>query len=1030
MSCNSTSDHSFFGYWEIIESLDSSLSENLGLNGIKFLLDESGDIIWFNDLFSIQVVSVNDDQQSSPTIWLSKSMADDEKSKYSTGNESADIFFSCETFEVINIDGDQISNGPGLLFRSFTGHHIEFRTGSLNPMEHMTLNCDGWCTLTCKRIKKDQSIGQSIQYTLLSAFDEKFFSDITIKSCDGFSFEVHSPILRLNGFDCSSLNQSPMSSTTIATAQPTQPLSNFLSPPTIHLSTFNFSPNFVNHISNSFNCLTTSRESIYHLTAPLSNSKNGQISSSDSHLNNLQDNSKENVFNFPTIQTTPTQTQQQQQQQQHQQSISKKNETKHKLRLSSSQIIFRNPLSPFRVRSSPLPFLNLSLDTPSSPLTSVSVLFNLTKDALLPVLHWLYSESLPQHLNESQLEDLLKICATIPPLNKIIGPCKKYLRLIKLKKVIIDIFMEIHDCLNRMINMSNPYNVARCPTSLCEIFKYCLCEISLGFTLFLQLSQIFSKDTFLNRFQRNEIIKFIKSRVPIFISQLHQLSTNVLMIMKSLQQEEKDDLVIYLVPEIILALDVTTELLGNLRKSLEAICKNIKGEHEIGEGKIVDKSAVDKDLKFFLHVCEVKKLHDIYGKVDSILEIIQHKQLTFKSMNLAEKQSCISINMDHVLIEIPIIIERLEDLSKNMDDKFGWKEFKFCFKFATSQINGILSKLLEHKATMVYSILELCQLVNKSAFTNKLVQLGLLERHVAAKHFDGSDNDNLDSEQKLIKDYNSYKINLFSGLCESPNAINSNLSKNALKLLHSGHLSDMEFEVITTSTVSDNSVSLTSTPVAIIAPSGHDNYDYNDGTAKKEYHIFKAHRVIVAARCEYLRKALLSGMQEDINRKITIYDTSPVIFRRFLLYLYGAPVDKNVGLESICELMLLADRYSVDSLKEVCEQTLMSMIDSESVICMLGISDRFNANTLKASCLSFLSQHIELTASEIFRELSQDLQAEVFELIQWRKRCTTDTWSHLSSRYDDPLRSRHSLKSPSRPSKSRSRKSSPSYHHK
>lgn len=95
---------------------------------------------------------------------------------------------------------------------------------------------------------------------------------------------------------------------------------------------------------------------------------------------------------------------------------------------------------------------------------------------------------------------------------------------------------------------------------------------------------------------------------------------------------------------------------------------------------------------------------------------------------------------------------------------------------------------------------------------------------------------------------------------------------------------------------------------------------------------------------------------------------------------------------------------------------------------MLGIGDRFNANVLKASCLSFLSQHIELTATDIFRELSQDLQTEVFELIQWRKRCTTDSWSNLSSKYDDPFRSRHSLKSPSRPSKSRSRKSSPSYH--
>jgi hypothetical protein len=105
----------------------------------------------------------------------------------------------------------------------------------------------------------------------------------------------------------------------------------------------------------------------------------------------------------------------------------------------------------------------------------------------------------------------------------------------------------------------------------------------------------------------------------------------------------------------------------------------------------------------------------------------------------------------------------------------------------------------------------------------------------------------------------------------------------------------------------------------------------------------------------------------------------------------------------------------------------MSMIDTESVICMLGISDRFNANTLKASCLSFISQHFELTSTEIFHELSQDLQSEVFELIKWRKRCTTDTWNHLSSRYDDPMRARHSLKSPSRQSKSRSRKSSPSY---
>lgn len=314
--------------------------------------------------------------------------------------------------------------------------------------------------------------------------------------------------------------------------------SNFLSPPTIHLSTFNFSPNFVNHISNSFNCLATTRDSNYHLAAPLSTTlKNGQISSSDSHLNSLQESAKENIFSFPSS---------------HQQVVvsGKKGEHKNKLRLSSSQIIFKNPTSPFRVRSSPLPFLNLSIDTPSSPLTSASVLFNLTKNTLLPILHWLYSESLPQNLSESQLDALLKLCATIPPLNKMSSSCKKYLRLIKLKKVIIDIFVDIHDCLNRMNHLLHPYNLSKYPSSMCEVFKQCLREIAIGFALFLQLSQIFSKDTFLNRFQRNEIIKFVKSRIPIVITQLHQILQNVLIIIKSLHPEEKEELVIHLVPEV------------------------------------------------------------------------------------------------------------------------------------------------------------------------------------------------------------------------------------------------------------------------------------------------------------------------------------------------------------------------------------------------------------------------------------------------------------------------------------------------
>lgn len=121
--------------------------------------------------------------------------------------------------------------------------------------------------------------------------------------------------------------------------------------------------------------------------------------------------------------------------------------------------------------------------------------------------------------------------------------------------MIIDILTDIHSCLNRMIILVNPYYVKKSPSTLLEVFKQCLRELSIGCALFLKLSQIFSKDTtILNRYQRNEIIKFIKTRIPIFISQIHQLLQNILIIFKSLQQEEKDELVIYLVPEVSLKL--------------------------------------------------------------------------------------------------------------------------------------------------------------------------------------------------------------------------------------------------------------------------------------------------------------------------------------------------------------------------------------------------------------------------------------------------------------------------------------------
>ncbi|XP_058127518.1 uncharacterized protein LOC131291239 [Anopheles ziemanni] len=1138
--------YGFVGTWEILESHLDGTGEKLGLEGIKFRLDEMGDIIWYNDLINTNSRNGGGGSGGGEPDGQHRWSSALDGSAFCPINDSAAVLFSCETFEIVELS----SNGPGLIFGAYTGHSIEFRTNLYNPGERMSLRCDGWCELLCQRVKDDQSVGQEEPFTLISVLDDGNFCDVTLKSCDNMIYNVHSPILRLNGFDCSSMTAastyqhlasrfecaeqaqalaaahpplmkmssvpcartartnssaaSPSRASVLglaptfsvsASATPSMHATgggsmtilnpNFLLPPT--LEPYNLSPKQLTHISNSFNCLAPSAGggdgsgsagSIF-LDVP---KRHQQASCSDSNLN-----VDRNVFYFPDA--VPV----------------------------CRGVKFKPPpSSPFRARS-PSPFPITSLETPpSSPLTPLSVLGNIPSKLLATILHWLYCECLPEQLDEDSCIQLINMCESTTPLSRMIEPCKNYLRNIQLKKFVIDIINDLHDSLNHLIQMVNPGTISHSPCVLCQVFKEGVKECLTAIVKLLQFCNIFTKDaTTFTRQQRHEIIKYVRTRMPIYLSQVHQLLQNVNLVLGSLTQEDRNDLVSYLVPEITGALEVLSAAVSEIKLSLEKVCKDLKSSQQqqqqlsdggaqcrpppsggrIGGGggggrtgqqgtrsaertaasrartrsaatdqTRLGQSSSESDLKFFLYMYEVKKMRDIYGRVTSTLEVLLHKKSTFNEMNLLDQHQTVRRNLEQLAVEVPAAIGQLEELCDTIDEKIGWKEFKFCFKFLTSQVNGIVSKLLEHKSALNDAMLYISNLVQKEQFTGALVELGLLDKRSvepAILHECAKRRCTVRSSGQRQLEYATVKVNLVQNLCEPPTASHSSLSKNALKLLHSGQLADMEFEVIVSladhqnenvaSTFDfspDDSLPLNGaggqsgsggrTGRAILADNSNTAVEMDVGGSGtrstgivkgSQSHCFKAHRVIVAARCDWFKKALISGMQEDINRKIIIYDTSPVIFRRLLLYLYGAPVDKSVGVDQLCELMLLADRYSVDNLKAICEETLVASIDSDSVICLYGISDRFNAGTLKARCLSYLSQHNELTQRDIFQELPLYLQNEVQELIRWCGRAPEPWCDRLERSRSE--RTRHCLKSPSKASKSssssRSRKSSPSF---
>ncbi|XP_017042045.1 uncharacterized protein LOC108088638 [Drosophila ficusphila] len=1058
--------HTFLGTWEIVCCTFEGKRELSGLEGIKFRLDDTSDITWYNDLVS-------------PLP---------ESKDCGTFCESASVLFSCETFDVHEIN-------PRLVFGAFAGHSIEFSTNTLTPTDTLVLSCENWYAVECKRLQDGQAAGQEKQLSFAEALQESYFSDVMVKSSSGMEYALHASILRLNGFDCSMcVNSAPASAAARQGSARTchsgpntpNPIRISVAPasdeghdkslPRLNLSPIYLQPpcdfqsmpssglglgaQRVHQFSSSFNCLSNGNDgdsdagSVGRTAGLLSLECGGGMyrlpptSHSDSHLETSQSHCK-NIFNFCQdliLQPTPTPL-----------------PPATGLAICS---IRRPPLSPYRARS-PSPFPS-SMDTPpSSPLTPVGVLCNLPTFLLGPILHWLYTESLLPDLDEDVCEKLISFAESQPSLTKLVEPTRKYLRLIRLKKFVVNVTMDLHGILNRVIQCLNPGNITRDPAQLYATFQDALRECAIGCAKVLQFCNIFITDaTHMTRYQKNEIVKYIRTRIPIFMSQVQQLLRNVLGVFVGLSVDEKADLVNYLVPEIESTLFVLTAVIEEIKNSLEIMCKDLKCSHldlplqqQQAEDAIVmqlqiadaggessprprrgapvgltlydnltDKqrlSSAENDLKFVLYMYEVRKMRDIYGRIVAALEIIKDKKSTFCEMDFLSKSSTINQNLEQLIMDIPAYIFIVENLSDRLDDKLGWKEFKFCFKLATSQINGVIAKLLDHKDALGDAITQICLLVRKQEFTQSVIELGLLDgsSRVTSNLKMADHENNLNQglgdkeaiylDRKQYYDYNSIKLNLIRHLCEPPIAASSNLSKNALRLLHSTQLADMEFEVHTYAPASS----------ASSANGKSENASAEAATKALQVHSFKAHRVIVAARCEWFKKALMSGMQESINRKVIITDTSPVIFRRLLLYLYGAPIDRTVGAEQVCELMLLADRYSIDDLKELCENTLYSLIDEDSVVCLLGIADRYMATALKSKCLSFLSQHAQLTKCEIFKELPQTLQLEVMDLIHWFGR-VSEPWNDRG--FKPRSSSRHSLKSPSKP-RSRSRKSSPSY---
>jgi hypothetical protein len=134
-----------------------------------------------------------------------------------------------------------------------------------------------------------------------------------------------------------------------------------------------------------------------------------------------------------------------------------------------------------------------------------------------------------------------------------------------------------------------------------------------------------------------------------------------------------------------------------------------------------------------------------------------------------------------------------------------------------------------------------------------------------------------------------------------------------------------------------------------------------------------AHRVVLAARCEYFRGLFDSGMRDASSHSIALDDISYPVFTVLLEYLYTDSFEMPDDALAL-PLFAAADFLGVEQLKAMCIARIEADLSVENVCGALSAADKHEAPNLKETCVDFIVLHfMDVLPTEGFKELPRPL---------------------------------------------------------
>ncbi|XP_053557953.1 kelch-like protein 22 isoform X2 [Bombina bombina] len=143
----------------------------------------------------------------------------------------------------------------------------------------------------------------------------------------------------------------------------------------------------------------------------------------------------------------------------------------------------------------------------------------------------------------------------------------------------------------------------------------------------------------------------------------------------------------------------------------------------------------------------------------------------------------------------------------------------------------------------------------------------------------------------------------------------------------------------------------------------------------------EAHRILLAASCDYFRAMFAGGLREMEQQEVQIHGISYSTMCRILDFIYTSEIE--LSFHNVQETLAAACQLQISEVIKYCCDFLMSWVDEENVLELYKLADLFHLNVFSEQLDNFvLKNFITFSRTQMYRQLPLD---KIFSLLSSNK---------------------------------------------